>query len=140
MSPAFVWTVVTAPELSLSKPVTSTPSTICAPAARALSARPCIDSLLNAKPPACSCRQTVRPWARQSGYSPRHVRRDLGLAGDELGRVADALLALEDRDEVGLLLGRPEGDVARAVVVNASGSDSQISTQAAMSSCIAGWK
>ena len=66
--------------------------------------------------------------------------RDLGLAGDELGRVADALLALEHRDEVGLLLGRPERDVARAVVVNASGSDSQISTQAAISSCIAGWK
>src|SRR4051794_37999137 len=68
-SPALVCTVVTAPELSLSNPVTCTPPTICAPAARALSARPSIDSRLNAKPPACSWRQTVRPGARQSGYS-----------------------------------------------------------------------
>jgi hypothetical protein len=47
-SPRLVCTVVTAPDPSSSKPVTSTPSAIRAPAARALSASPCIDSWLNA--------------------------------------------------------------------------------------------
>ena len=71
MVPCVVCTAVTAPESSRSNPVTSTPVRISAPAARAFSARPSIDSRLNAYPPACSCRHTVRPGARQSPYSER---------------------------------------------------------------------
>ena len=66
---------VTAPEPSRSKPVTSTPSTISAPAARALSASPSIDSRLNANPPRCSCRQTVSPSRAPVGIQRAHVRR-----------------------------------------------------------------
>ena len=71
IGPALVCTPVTAPEPSISKPVTSTPSSIVAPAARALAARPCIESLLNAKPPWRSCRHTLSPGARQSPKSER---------------------------------------------------------------------
>src|SRR3954463_5356228 len=133
-SPALVVTVVTAPEASDSKPVTSTPSTICAPAARALSASPSIDSRLNANPPACSCRQTVSPGARPAagpggggpgaapgGIGRPHVLADRVLAGVELGRVADALVALEHLGEVRLLRRRAERDVAGAVVVQRVG-------------------
>jgi hypothetical protein len=42
---------------------------------------------------------------------------DLGFARDELRAVADALLALERRGQVGLLDLRAEGDVADGVVV-----------------------
>ena len=62
---------MTAPDSSCSKPVTSTPSSIEAPAARAFDASPSIESRLNAKPPWCSCRQTLSPGARQSGNSVR---------------------------------------------------------------------
>ena len=61
----------TAPELVEREAVTSTPSAISAPAARALEASPSIDSRLNAKPPGRSCRQTVSPRARQSPNSAR---------------------------------------------------------------------
>ena len=73
IGPALVWTAVTAPEPSSSNPVTSTPSAISRRPTRALSARPRIDSWLKAKPPACSCRQTLRPSARQSAEQPAHV-------------------------------------------------------------------
>ena len=62
-------TLRTAPDSSNAKPVTSTPSAIEAPAARAFEASPSIDSRLNAKPPGRSCRQTVSPRARQSPNS-----------------------------------------------------------------------
>ena len=45
------------------------------------------------------------------------MRVDLGLAGDELGAVADPLLALEGRGEVRLLHLRAQRDVADRVVV-----------------------
>ena len=51
----------------MSKPVTRTPSTIRAPASFAFAARPCIDAMLLAKPPLCSCSATCTPCARQSG-------------------------------------------------------------------------
>jgi hypothetical protein len=107
MGPALVCTRSTAPELSRSKPRTSTPSTIVAPAARAFAARPCIDSLLKAKPPACSCRQTVSPFARQSGVQAAHMIEDGFLADVQLEGVADALLTFEDRLQVALLRRRP---------------------------------
>ena len=84
------------PSRPVEKPVTSTPSTIDAPAARALSASPSIDSRLKAKPPTRSCRQTVSPSARQSPNRPRMWARHLVLAGVQLRRIADPLLALED--------------------------------------------
>ena len=62
------------------------------------------------------------------------------LAGDQFGGVADPLLALEHLGKLLFLGGRAERDVARAVVAERLGVDSQISTQAAISSCIAGWK
>ena len=116
IGPDEVSTLVAAPDPSSTKPVTSTPSSISAPAARAFEARPSIDSRLNAKPPRLSCRQTLRPGARQSGEQAAHVRRHLGLARDQLRLVADPLLALEDRAEVVLLGAVAERDVARAVV------------------------
>ena len=96
--------------------MTSTPSSISAPAARAFEARPSIDSRLNAKPPRLSCRQTLRPGRAPVGEEAAHVRRHLRLARDQLGLVADPLLALEDRAEVVLLGAVAERDVARAVV------------------------
>ena len=120
-SPSLVFTRVTAPESSSSKPVTSTPSAISAPATSAFLARPSIDSLLNAKPPRCSCRQTDRPGARQSGNIARMCFADLLLAQDQLGLVADPLLALGHGGEVGLLVAVAERDVAGAVVVERLG-------------------
>ena len=66
------WSVSTAVTLSSepsSKPVTSVWEWIWTPSARHLSRRPATDSRLNAKPPWCSCRHTVTPFARQSGKS-----------------------------------------------------------------------
>ena len=51
------------------------------------------------------------------GVEPAHVRGDGGLAGDQLGVVADPPVALVHLDEVGLLRRGPERDVAGAVVV-----------------------
>ena len=119
--PAFVTTGVTALRVVEPKPVSSTPSTISAPARRAFSARPSIDSLLNAKPPACSCRQTVSPGARQSEYRLRMWRSTRLGAEVQLAGVADALLALEHLGQVALLAGRAERDVARRVVVQRLG-------------------
>ena len=78
--------------------------------------------------------------ARQSPNSARMWSATSRLAQVELRRVADRLLALEDLDQVRLLRRRPERHVAAAVVMERLGSDSQISTHAAISSCIAGWK
>ena len=55
------------------------------------------------------------------GVERAHVRGDLGLAGDQLGRVAEPLLTLGDRGQVGHLRGGAERDVARAVVVQRLG-------------------
>ena len=69
IGPDEVSTWVTAPDPSSSNPVTSTPSSISRPAARAFEASPSIESRLNAKPPGRSWRQTLSPGARQSGNS-----------------------------------------------------------------------
>ena len=50
-----------------------------------------------------------------------HVTLHVGLADVQLGRVADALLALVDRDQVTLLRRRAEGDIAGTVVVKGLG-------------------
>ncbi len=121
IGPSLVCTRFTAPESSRSKPVTSTPSAISAPARSAFDARPWIDSLLNAKPPRCSCRQTLSPGARQSGKSSAHVVGHLGLPQDQVGLVADPLLALVDGREVVHLRAVAERDVAGAVVVERLG-------------------
>ena len=57
------------------------------------------------------------PLRAPVGIERAHVRGDLGLAGDQLGVVADPLVALVDLDQVRLLGLRAQRDVAGAVVV-----------------------
>ncbi len=66
-------------------------------------AGPCTDSRLKAKPPWCSCRQTVTPFARQSGKSAFMCASTSASPRSEVGAVADALVALVDGGEVALL-------------------------------------
>ena len=58
-----------------------------------------------------------QPLGAPVGVQRAHVRGDLRLARDQLRVVADPAVALVDLDEVRLLRGRAERDVARAVVV-----------------------
>ena len=115
--PWSVWTAVTVSSAASSKPVTSVCVWIWTPSERHLSRRPATASMLKAKPPWCSCRQTVTPLRAPVREQLLHVRVDLGLAEVELRAVADPLVALEDLLEVALLHLRPERDVADAVVV-----------------------
>ena len=116
IGPAEVCTRVTAPEPSSSKPVTSTPSSISRPRRARLGRE--------AEHRVAVVGEAARPLV-QADAEPRgapvveeraHVRRDLGLAEDELRRVADLLLALVDGREVVDLGAVAEGDVPRAVV------------------------
>jgi hypothetical protein len=59
----------TEPSLAMSKPVTSTPVISFAPVDSAFACMPATESRLCAKPPLCSCRTAVTPFARQSGNS-----------------------------------------------------------------------
>ena len=67
--PLSVSTAVTVSSSPSSKPVTSTYEWIWTFSSRHLSRRPITDSTLKAKPPWCSWRQIVTPFARQSGNS-----------------------------------------------------------------------
>ena len=69
MRPCVVSAARTEPSLANSKPVTSTPVISCAPVDSALACMPATESRLWAKPPLCSCRTAVTPFARQSGKS-----------------------------------------------------------------------
>ena len=62
----------------------------------------------------------AQPGRAPVGEQLAHVRRHLGLAEDQLGVVADPLLALEHRRQVRLLRAVAERDVAGAVVVRRS--------------------
>ena len=72
--PRLVDTDTTEPSEPSSSPSTSTPERIATPSDSHLPTNPRTESMLNAKPPCFSCRQTVTPRARQSGKSDRMCR------------------------------------------------------------------
>ena len=98
-------------------PLTSTPSTIRAPAARALSREAEHRLLVEGEAAACSCRQTVRPSRAPVGVQLAHVRarpRPRRCAA----RTGSRSAAGARRPRPGRAPGRrPERDVAATVVV-----------------------
>ena len=67
MRPSLVSTASTVPSAREAKPVTSTGARMRTPSASHLPTRPLTESVLNAKPPWCSCSRMLTPRARQSG-------------------------------------------------------------------------
>ena len=110
-------TADTEPSSRDTKPVTSTPSRTRDSLAEALVAQP--EHRLDVE------REAALVLVETDGHALRapvgkerlHVRVDLGLARDQLGAVADPLLALETCGEVRLLHRGTERDVADGVVV-----------------------
>ena len=95
IGPALVSTRVTAPEPSSSKPVTSTPSAIRAPAASAFDASPLHRVRVEGEAAPVLVQADGQAGRAPVGeQSPRMWSRHLGLAQDQLGLVADPLLAL----------------------------------------------
>ena len=117
IGPALVSTADTEPSSRDTKPVTSTPSSDGDSLGEALVAQP--EHGLDVE------REAALVLVEADGHALRppvgeerlHVRVDLGLARDQLRAVADPLLALVGRGEVGLLHGCTERDVADRVVV-----------------------
>ena len=103
------------PSAPLSKPVTSTPESTGRPPPR--TSRRGLDGVHVEREPALALVQADRDALRAPvGEEGLHVGVDLGLADEELGAVADPLLALEGGGEVVLLARGAEGDVADRVV------------------------
>ena len=116
MSPRSVCTVVTAPEPSVSKPVTVTPASSRAPAARAFAGQSLHRRHVVGEAALLLVQADVdalRPPVREHR---QHVLAHLALADDQLGRVADVLLPLVDLGQVAdLALGAQRAIADRVV-------------------------
>ena len=128
--PALV-AIASTPLSPSSKPTTSTPSRISAPAPRAWSARWRTVCIASAQPPRRSCR-IASTGASQSGPRPGQVLATALRADHELGRVSHPLVLLADRHQVvDLAAPAPPPGSRPAASRRPRASDSKISTDIA---------
>ena len=108
---------MTAPELSWSNPVTSTPVADLGAGLLRLRGQAQHRLLVEGEPAGALVQADGQAGGAPVAVQRAHVLGDLLLADVQLGRVADPLLAFVDLDQIALLRRRTERDVAAAVVV-----------------------
>ena len=114
--PWSVSTAVTSRPLGETKPVTSTPEVMVTPSDSHLPTQAGDGVEVERESALLLVQADGHVLRAPVGEELLHVRVDLGLAEDQLGVVADALVALEDRRQISVLPLRAERDVADRVV------------------------